>query len=42
LLGDDHVGVDIDHLHRRCDALKRGEFVHGRNAPAGSILDALC
>jgi hypothetical protein len=28
LLGDDHVGVDIDHLQRRCDAFERGELVH--------------
>jgi hypothetical protein len=28
LLGDDHVGVDIDHLQRRRDAFERGEFFH--------------
>ena len=28
LLGDDHVGVDIDHLQGRGDAFQSGEFVH--------------
>src|ERR1700733_1683880 len=28
LLGDDHVGVDIDDLQRRCYAFQRGEFFH--------------
>src|SRR6202035_2220205 len=28
LLGDDHVGVDIDDLQRRRDAFQRGEFFH--------------
>src|SRR5208282_3714282 len=28
LLGDDHVGVDVDHLQRRRDALEHGEFFH--------------
>src|SRR6266571_1220777 len=28
LLGDDHVGIDIDDLQRRRDALQRGELVH--------------
>jgi hypothetical protein len=28
LLGDDHVGVDIDHLQGRGDAIQSGEFVH--------------
>src|SRR5262245_44115590 len=28
LFGDDHVGIDIDHLERRGDAFHRGEFVH--------------
>src|ERR1700730_2809352 len=28
LLGDDHVGVDIDDLQGRRDALQRGELVH--------------
>ena len=28
LLGDDHVGVDIDHLHRRGDAFQGGELFH--------------
>jgi hypothetical protein len=29
LLGNDHVGVDIDHPERRRDAFERGEFFHG-------------
>src|SRR5581483_6641255 len=29
LLGDDHVGVDVDHLQRRGNAFERSEFVHG-------------
>jgi hypothetical protein len=28
LLGDDHVGVDIDHLQRRGDAFEHGELFH--------------
>ena len=28
LLRDDHVGIDIDDLQRRCDAFQRGELVH--------------
>src|SRR6266852_9952 len=28
LLGNDRVGVDVDHVQRRRDALKRGELVH--------------
>src|SRR5262249_52879391 len=28
LLGDDHVGVDIDHRERRRDAGQRGELLH--------------
>ena len=28
LLGDDHVGIDIDDLQRRRDAFQRGELVH--------------
>src|SRR5262249_31285477 len=28
LLGNDHVGIDVDHLERCCDAFERGEFVH--------------
>src|SRR5690242_5837403 len=29
LLWNDHVGVDIDHPQRRCDAFDGGEFFHG-------------
>ena len=29
LLGNHHVGIDIDDLQRRCDAFQRGEFFHG-------------
>ena len=39
LLGDDHVGVDIDDPQRRGDAFQRGEFVHGGSSswePASS------
>ena len=32
LLGDDHVGVDIDDLQRRRDAFQRGELVHDRTS----------
>ena len=28
LLGDDHVGVDVDHLQRRSDAFEHGELFH--------------
>ena len=28
LLGDDHVGVDVDHLERRRDAFEHGELFH--------------
>src|SRR5205085_11044863 len=42
LLGDDHVGVDVDHPQRRRNAFKRGELVHSgcRSCPfafSGSI-----
>src|SRR5262249_42863707 len=30
LLGNDRVGVDVDLLQRRRDALEHGELVHGR------------
>src|SRR5262245_26176092 len=30
LLGDDHVGVDIDHVERRGHALQHSELVHSR------------
>src|SRR5216683_784069 len=33
LLGDDLVGVDIDHRQRRGDAVERGELVHGGSLP---------
>jgi hypothetical protein len=33
LLGDDHVGVDIDHVQGGCDALEGLEGFHG----AGTI-----
>src|SRR5205823_2703847 len=29
LLGDDAVGVDVDHLQRRGDAFEHGELFHG-------------
>jgi hypothetical protein len=28
LLGNNHVGVDIDDVHGRRDAFERGEFIH--------------
>src|SRR5262245_27713406 len=31
LLGDDHVGIDVDHLQRRRDAFELGECVHERS-----------
>jgi hypothetical protein len=34
LFGDDHVGIDIDHLERRGDAFQRGEFFHERGSQA--------
>jgi hypothetical protein len=30
LLGNDHVGVDVDDRQRRRDARELGEFVHDR------------
>src|SRR5580658_3083617 len=37
LLGDDHVGVDIDHFQRRRDAFQHGELLH-RNSLRTSAL----
>src|SRR3984893_7559840 len=37
LLGDDHVGVDIDHLQWRRDAFQHGELLH-RNSLRSQIL----
>src|SRR5262249_30098918 len=31
LFGDDHVGIDIDHLQRRGDAFEHGELFHSRS-----------
>jgi hypothetical protein len=45
LLGDDHVGVDIDHFHRRGDAFENGEFFHCLTLKVQSCdrhLPALC
>ncbi len=39
LLGDDHVGVDIDHLQGGGDAFQRGEFFHGL-VPVGKSVPA--
>ncbi len=30
LLGDDHVGIDVDHPHRRGATVELGELVHDR------------
>jgi len=35
LLGDDHVGIDIDDLQRRRDAFQRGELVHRSHFSGG-------
>src|SRR4249919_812064 len=29
LLGNDHVGIDVDHAQRRGHAIESGEFFHG-------------
>jgi hypothetical protein len=36
LLGDDHVGVDIDHVERRRDAFELVEWFHGGRTIAKS------
>src|SRR5262249_59373900 len=35
ILGDDHVGIDIDHRQRCGDAAERRELFHGSLAKAG-------
>src|SRR5262249_14584232 len=35
VLGDDHVGIDIDHRQRCGDAAQRREFIHGSLAKGG-------
>ena len=38
LLGDDHVGVDVDHFQRRGDAFEHGELLHFQSCkPDGSV-----
>jgi hypothetical protein len=42
LLGDDHVGVDIDDLQGRRDAFQRGELVHLCTSSEMSRFGLLC
>ena len=38
VLGDDHVGIDIDDRQRRSDAGEGGELVHGRGTRSYAAL----